>query len=214
MKLIWKNSSWVLVLYTGITMLLLYWVLVYGKATIHIFINEHHHPWADLFFKYITHLGDGIFAALLILFFLLIKYRYSLIQASAAILAGFGAQLMKRVFFPHVDRPARFFEGSYELYFVEGVKIHKSFSFPSGHTATAFALFFCLIFTTKNRSLQFLYLLLAFLVAYSRMYLSLHFLPDIIAGSFIGVVAATISVVIFNHWQKNWMEGKIHFSRN
>lgn len=213
MKLIWKNSSWVITLYAVVTLVLLYLVLVYEKSNIHIFVNEHHHPVADVFFKYITHLGDGIFAALLVLFFLLIKYRYSLIQLSAFILAGVSAQILKRFVFPDVARPARYFENSYDLHFVEGVKMYKNFSFPSGHTATAFALFFCLIFTTRNRNLQFLYLLLAYLVGYSRMYLSLHFLPDIIAGSLIGIISAAISVMIFNHWKRNWMEGKIHFSR-
>ncbi len=213
MKFIWKNSSWAIASYACITLLLLFFVQQFGKADIHIFINEQHHPAADFAFKYITHLGDGFFAAILILFFLFVKFRYSLMQLTAAVLAGIGAQVMKRVFFPGVARPARYFENSYDLYFVEGVEIHKNFSFPSGHTATAFALFFCLIFTTQNRSLQFLYLLLAFLVGFSRMYLSLHFLPDVIAGSLIGVIAATISVILFNYWQRNWMERKIDFSR-
>jgi membrane-associated phospholipid phosphatase len=194
-------------------MVLISLVLVYEKSNIHIFINQYHHPAADFFFKYITHMGDGLFAALLMLFFLFIKFRYSLMQLIAFVMAGVGAQVLKRVVFPDVARPARYFENTYDLHFVEGVKIYKNFSFPSGHTATAFALFFCLIFTTQNRSLQFLYLLLAYLVGYSRIYLSLHFLPDIIAGSLIGILSAATSVLIFNHWKKNWMEGKIHFSR-
>lgn len=211
---VWKKQPMVLIPYLGLIIMSVLLLGIYGKATIHIFINETHHPVADQFFKYFTNLGDGIFAVILVLVLLFVHFKQSLVQSVAAVLAGLGSQILKRSFFTEVARPARFFENDYTLYFVEGVKIHRNFSFPSGHTATAFALFFCLILFTKNYTLQFLYLIMAILVGYSRMYLSLHFLPDVLAGSIIGVLAAMVSYVIINRFHRPWMDGRIHFSNH
>ncbi len=209
MKRFLKNYSFILMIYGVIALLATLLVFWKGKADIHLLVNRNNHFLADIFFKYITHLGDGLFAAILVVVLLFIKFRHSLTQAIAAVLAGLSAQLMKRLLFPGVSRPAGFFENEYELYFVEGVKILKSFSFPSGHAATAFALFFCLIFLTKKRWLQIIYLTLAIIVGYSRMYLSLHFLPDIIAGSLLGLLSALIATLIINTWDKSWMERRL-----
>jgi membrane-associated phospholipid phosphatase len=52
---------------------------------------------------------------------------------------------------------------------------------------------FCLLaFYTKNNFLKVIYFLIAFLIAYSRMYLSEHFLKDVYTGSIIGVCSALL----------------------
>jgi membrane-associated phospholipid phosphatase len=61
-------------------------------------------------------------------------------------------------------------------------------SFPSGHTASAFALATLLSFSIKNKPIASIGLLgAACLVGFSRTYLSQHFLVDVCAGSLIGV---------------------------
>jgi len=209
MKKFFRDYTFILSVYGSLALLATLLVLLYGKADIHLWVNRYNFPFTDFFFKYFTFLGDGIFAAIFVIVLLFVKFRLSLTVATAAILAGLVAQFLKRVIFPGIVRPAKFFENEYALYFVEGVSIHKSFSFPSGHTASAFAVFFCLIFTTRNRTLQLIYLVLALLVGYSRMYLSLHFLPDIIAGSLIGLGAALVAYGIFKLRVKNWMDSRI-----
>lgn len=58
------------------------------------------------------------------------------------------------------------------------------FSFPSGHSITAFAIAVCIgLFYPQ---LQDLLLLIAVCVAASRIILGMHFLSDVIAGSMIG----------------------------
>ena len=70
---------------------------------------------------------------------------------------------------------------------MEGVEISEYHSFPSGHSTSAFALFFCLSLLAKNHYVKVFTALCAIAVAYSRVYLSQHFLQDIIAGSFVGI---------------------------
>ncbi|MGA8072179.1 MAG: phosphatase PAP2 family protein, partial [Candidatus Acidiferrales bacterium] len=58
------------------------------------------------------------------------------------------------------------------------------FSFPSGHSITAFAIAVCIgLFYPQ---LQDLLLFIAVCVAASRIILGMHFLSDVIAGSMIG----------------------------
>jgi membrane-associated phospholipid phosphatase len=54
-----------------------------------------------------------------------------------------------------------------------------------------------------------LLLLLAVLVGYSRIYLSQHFLADVVAGSFIGVAGGVLCV----YWCRNIHEDKLWFKK-
>jgi membrane-associated phospholipid phosphatase len=61
---------------------------------------------------------------------------------------------------------------------------------PSGHSASAFALATILILLTKNKLLQVMLMLLAILVAVSRVYLFQHFMVDTIVGATIGLIVS------------------------
>ena len=64
------------------------------------------------------------------------------------------------------------------------------FSFPSGHTITAFAVVICL--ATYYPGLWFELLFCAISVAASRVVLGMHFLTDVVAGALIGWGIAAI----------------------
>lgn len=66
----------------------------------------------------------------------------------------------------------------------------KDFSFPSGHSTIAFAAAACLSFFDKKR--KWLYYLLAFLIAYSRIYLGVHYFLDVVAGVIIGILISNL----------------------
>lgn len=175
-----------MMLLAGITL------LTSDKTTIHLGINEMHSPFADVFFKYWTYVGDGVFVAVAgILIAVLLFPRYKWLPfwfgATTLILSGAAAQLLKRLVFADALRPSAFLS-EHSLYFVEGVQIHASHSFPSGHTTAAFAFFgFASLFIGRSRVwLQILFGLSAGLVGYSRMYLSQHFLEDVFAGMILG----------------------------
>ena len=73
------------------------------------------------------------------------------------------------------------------------------YSFPSGHTSAAFALFTCLALMTPRR-LAPLWMTAAWAVAYSRIYLSQHFLEDILSGSLIGMISSCAVYMIIDHF--------------
>ena len=115
-------------------------LLFLGKGAVVMAINELHSPWLDFFFRYATHLGDGVLFALVAVGIVIWKRRYWLAFAIAGIGHAALVQLGKRVIFPDSPRPMGYFSEDVLLHLVEGVKVHTQHSFPSGHTATGFAL--------------------------------------------------------------------------
>lgn len=80
------------------------------------------------------------------------------------------------------------------------IKKPLDFSFPSGHTMTAFACSF--IIYSFNKKLGFISFVLALLIAYSRVYLFVHFPSDIIAGAIIGIIIAYLSKKFIQYFYK------------
>lgn len=69
----------------------------------------------------------------------------------------------------------------------------KDFSFPSTHTATAFAAAAILSYFDKKRT--GLYYFLAFLISYSRIYLGCHYLLDVVFGGLTGYLI--VKIILF-----------------
>ncbi len=75
------------------------------------------------------------------------------------------------------------------------------FSFPSGHALSSFSAASVLLF--YDRRIGFPALALAALIAFSRLYLYVHFPSDILGGAVLGVVFALIAMFIVNLiWRK------------
>lgn len=61
----------------------------------------------------------------------------------------------------------------------------------------------------KNRWLKVLFLIIAMLVGYSRMYLSQHFMIDITFGSLIGVISAIIIYSFMGRYNNEKLESSL-----
>lgn len=73
------------------------------------------------------------------------------------------------------------------------VEAEKSFSFPSGHAATAFAVAY-LMFRQLPLKFGLPILVLAILMAFSRLYVGVHYPTDVLVGSAIGIGLGEICV--------------------
>lgn len=208
---LFKKNSLFLILYCLIVAAGLIPVLIYSKTDLHLLFNRFHSPCADVFFKYITYFGSGIAAGIVCLILLFIRIRYMIIMLASWAGSGIIVQLLKHLVFPGHDRPVAVFASGAALNLVKGLEYHHHFSFPSGHAATAIALFGFLAFISSRRWLKIVFLLCAVIVAYSRVYLSQHFLEDILFGSVLGILALIIFYWYFHHLKISWADHPVQY---
>lgn len=78
------------------------------------------------------------------------------------------------------------------------------FSFPSGHTAASFAAVGALYFAGEKK-LWKPALVLAVLIAFSRLYLYVHYPSDIIGGIVVGLMAGYAGKRIADWMKQKWM---------
>ena len=173
------------------------WVVLFLKTREEGFIllNPYHTSILDKVFYFLTKLGNGWCMVMVAALYLLMKRKkLALLVISSYALSGLLAQLLKYLF-PEA-RPAVFLEKSNYPYFIEHVTLHSYSSFPSGHTASAFAMAAVLTFYFPNKWWSLPLLVYACLVGYSRIYLGDHFLNDVLAGGVIGIVCAVVCWVL------------------
>ncbi|MFC2115790.1 phosphatase PAP2 family protein [Bacteroidota bacterium] len=190
-----------LVLFGGLVL-----VLTIPKLELHLLLNSSHTPFQDTFFKTITWLGDGWIALIFSSIFLLVRFRYFLMLILSFSISGLFAQFLKRVVFSDSLRPAEFLEQMPGIDLVPGVGLYHTLSFPSGHTTTAFAFLLLAGLILKSRAATFMGIVLAWSVALSRVYLSQHFLCDILAGSFLGVISSLFFYWYFQTLKPDWLD--------
>lgn len=71
-----------------------------------------------------------------------------------------------------------------------------SYSFPSGHTSAAFASAGILIKHFQKYTLEVI--VLASLIAFSRLYLYIHYPSDVLAGVILGILSSKITMYLFD----------------
>lgn len=160
------------------------------------FVQEHlRSGFGDFFFPAVTCLGNyGLFwitAAAALLFSK--KYRRfgAMLLAALALSHIVGEDLIK----PLAARPRPFvlFPGHPLL-----IAAPAGFSFPSGHAASGFCAAF--ILWKANRHFGLSALILAALIAFSRIYLFVHYPADVLAGAVLGVICALFTVKFFEKY--------------
>lgn len=181
----------------------------YGKDV--LLINGHHHSLLDLISPWITELGNGLYYVPVLAIMLFVRFRWATVIALAGILHAIAILVLKRLIFPDALRPAGLMDKSL-LHFVPGVNVHTALSFPSGHTATAFAFLLIISLYFNNRWLTLLFAVLALLAGLSRIYLVQHFLVDVAAGSTIGFISAWAAWQIIKSKKWPWLDWHLTFS--
>ncbi|MGN7821654.1 phosphatase PAP2 family protein [Chitinophaga sp. 22536] len=165
----------------------------YSQRELFLGINGEHSSFGDVLVTGITYLGDGImFGIILLLMLLTQKFRVFFIGLAVFLLAAVVVQVAKHYF--NAPRPISYFgdEAASLVHTVKWVTVHSSCSFPSGHSAVAFAMFSFLSVWLRNKKLGFLFIVLALTAGYSRIYLAQHFFADVYVGSIVGTLSTII----------------------
>ena len=212
-----KALSVYAIAYLVLLMLVIGLQYVYPKLELHLMLNSYHTGILDTFFKYYSVLAEWPLYVLALLPLFWKKYGITVFFALSELLGGAVLQLLKHSI--STDRPVSAFEKfpHMVLPLVQGVDMHHSNSFPSGHASTFFVFCTCcaliLAYYYQHRVRQndrrtwllinlamLALLILAALGAYSRVYLSQHFLSDVCVGSIIGFV--TPCLIFYYGWNK------------
>ncbi len=151
------------------------------------FVNQSlHNALFNVVMPFISNVGDNgllwlLFALLLYLFGPKTRRTSFLMLVALFISFVIGEEILKHIF----QRPRPFLG-------LEGVNLlvasPGSFSFPSGHAANAFAS--SLVVARKIPRLAWPALLMAVVMAFSRVYVGVHYPLDILGGALLGVLCA------------------------
>lgn len=171
-------------------------LFLFTKDELFWILNQQHSYPGDLFFKYFTHVGDGLTMIIAGLVAIAMgKRKLGVLLILSFLLSGLLAQVVKRV--QPEPRPGKYFaelKQDDRIHKVDGRVLRGNNSFPSGHTTTAFAMFSLLAFASRNYPVQFLWFLAAIIVGYSRIYLGHHFYKDVLTGAFLGYTSSLFLV--------------------
>jgi membrane-associated phospholipid phosphatase len=168
--------------------------IVLGKAELHLAINHALvHPAISPFLVWSTHLGDGLFLAIAAAALCIWHVRSGLYLGLVGALSGITTQMLKRNIFDNHYRPSKYFEilePQLQLNYIEGLDLHSLYSFPSGHATVAFSLAACFALISANKKWDIAFFSFGLFIAFTRVYISQHFVEDLVAGSFIALVYA------------------------
>ena len=143
----------------------------------------------DKIMPLITVLGDGgaFWIACAVLMMLLKKYRKAGISAGLALI--FGLVICNMILKPTVAR-IRPYDYQEQLGIMINLLIEKehSLSFPSGHTIASFEAATAILL--RHKKLGIAAMILAILIAFSRMYLYVHYPTDVLASVVLGTAIA------------------------
>lgn len=148
-------------------------------------------PLMDKIMTTITAFGNmGIFWILLIIIFLTTK-EYKKMAKYMIICLLVNIIIVNLIIKPAVGRQRPF-----EI--VEGIKLlvlkPQDPSFPSGHSAISFCMLTTILFFSKSKTINIMASLLAILIAFSRLYLYVHFPSDVFCGIIFGILSSLITL--------------------
>ncbi len=157
-----------------------------------MWIQSIRQEWMTPFWKAVTALGNaGWFWILLAIVLILVK-KTQKTGVTVLLALIIGALVTNIIIKPSVARirPYEIIEGLERL-----IRAQKDFSFPSGHSCAAFAAAF-VCWNMMPKRYGALFVILAVLIAGSRLYLGVHYPSDVLGGILIGIAAGWAAVKI------------------
>ena len=156
------------------------------------FLQTIHTPLLDKILAFITSLGNAgiIWIVLAVVLLILPKTRKTGIIVAAALLMDL---VLCNLILKNLVARVR----PYDVNTAIAILIKKplDFSFPSGHTAASFAAMPAL-FLAKMKKAWIAALVLAVLIAFSRLYFYVHYPTDVLGGAVVGILSGIIGYAI------------------
>ena len=156
------------------------------------FLQTIHTPLLDKILAFITSLGNAgiIWIMLAVVLLILPKTRKAGIIVAAALLMDL---ILCNLILKNLVARVR----PYDVNTAIAILIKKplDFSFPSGHTAASFAAMTAL-FLAKMKKAWIAALILAVLIAFSRLYFYVHYPTDVLGGAVVGILSGIIGYTI------------------
>ena len=159
------------------------------------------------FLKFVSFFGEGG-VCLIILAVVLMLFKGSRKAGASLLLAiGVGALFTNVIIKNVVARPRPFYaDGLYlEFWLDAGATTVSEYSFPSGHTTVAMTSMTAL-FLSFNKKKSWTSYIFVLLTGFSRVYLIVHYLTDVIGGLIVGGISGEIGYylakLIFSKFEK------------
>ena len=164
-----------------------------------LFIQEHIRNKAfHGFWKAVTFLGAAGWFWLALAVILLIPQKTRTAGFTALLSMGIGA-LITNVFLKNMVARVRPYDAVEAI--VPLVRKLSDYSFPSGHTCASFASAF-IYYRMFPRKYGIPTMILAVLIAFSRLYLGVHYPTDVLGGFLIGLLSGILSYQIVEWYLK------------
>ncbi|MEG0283426.1 MAG: phosphatase PAP2 family protein [Erysipelotrichales bacterium] len=160
-------------------------------STVMEFVSSHHTPILNYFFSFITKLGDLMIVWIFLIVALFVYHKK--LKELKYIIPIFAVSFFVNDFVIKnlVKRTRPYEQHDYIKLLIER---QSSYSFPSGHSMTSFMAATVLAYYFPKYKLAFY--ILATLIAFSRVYVGVHYPSDIIAGALVGFGCAIIGIKI------------------
>ena len=154
-------------------------------------------PFLDFIMPWITLLGDAGIFWMIVAAILLFTKKYRKVGLGMAFAMMMGLVVCNMTLKPLVARP-RPYDLQEEMGVIINLIIEKQhdFSFPSGHTIASFEA--CTVLMLGDKKLGIPATLLAILIAFSRLYLYVHYPTDVIASVILGTIFGIIGYWLAN----------------
>ncbi len=203
--LINKNFNTAVWLTSLVAIALFIFTFLLGNISFFLILNFNGGNLLDIFFSNFTKLAE-VFPWLVALIFVLIyRKEFLVFLVCVFLISTILSQGIKNIL-PIQARPTKAIINLSQVHTVQGVQLHSVFSFPSGHTTTAFTIFLFFVLVFNKKWIVYAGFFYALLIGYSRIYLAQHFPVDIAGGMVCAIITLYVSIFILKKFSKGLLE--------